>query len=175
MSTDRDDGILSADTVRRLHDRRAAVYDVATAPYRVVGGYRPVDGAVPLLRLAPGDTVVELGTGTGDALPALAAAAGSSGRVVAVEISARMLGRARGGCAREDLTNVELVQADIADFSLPAGTTAAQPISSAAVDTSVSSVLWASAIMSSNAATAKVGRPPPTGGIPSHLVDRHGS
>ena len=125
MSIGHDDGVLSADAVRRLYDRLAAVYDLVVAPYRVVGGYRLVDVAIPLLRLAPGDTVVDLGTGTGHALPALAAAVGSSGRVVAVDISSRMLGRARARCARESLTNVEFIQADIADFTLPDGTTAA--------------------------------------------------
>lgn len=65
------------------------------------------------LRLASGDTVNELGTGSGYALPALSAAVGPTGRVVAVDISPWMLARVRARCQRLGLDNVELVQADI--------------------------------------------------------------
>jgi len=123
-SDDRDPGILDLDAVQRLYDRLAPVYDLATAPYRAIGGYRLVDRAIPELRLASADTVVELGTGTGYALPALSTAVGPKGRVVAVDISARMLDRARARRRQEGLTNVELVEADIAEYRLPESTTA---------------------------------------------------
>lgn len=124
MSDDRDDGLLSPDGVRRLYDRIAPLYDLATVPYRALGGYRLVDRAIEALRLAPGDIVVELGTGSGYALPGLSAAVGPTGRVVAVDISPRILARARARSQRQGLGNVELVQADIADFRLAEGTTA---------------------------------------------------
>jgi ubiquinone/menaquinone biosynthesis C-methylase UbiE len=123
MSADRD-GLLSLGEVRRLYDRLAPLYDLATAPYRALGGYRLVTDAVEELRLTAGDTVVELGTGTGYALPALSAAVGPTGRVVAVDISRRMLTRARARCRRHGLDNVQLVQADIVEYRLPVGTTA---------------------------------------------------
>ena len=110
--------------MRRLYDRLAPLYDLATAPYRALGGYQLVDQGIEELRLSPGDTVVELGTGSGYALPALSAAVGPTGRVVAIDISSRMLARAEVRCQRNGLDNVDLVQADIAEYRLPEGTTA---------------------------------------------------
>ena len=78
--------------------------------------------AVEELGLGPGDTVVDLGTGTGWALPRLADAVGPHGRLVGVDISTGMLTRARRRVASYD--NVELVAADIATYRLPEGTRA---------------------------------------------------
>jgi SAM-dependent methyltransferase len=47
-----------------------------------------------LMRLKPGDTVLELGCGTGDDLRSLAELVGSSGRVVGVDLSETMIAQA---------------------------------------------------------------------------------
>ncbi len=114
--------VLDAAGVRRLYDRVAPLYDLLACPYELVDGRRLANRAVEELRLGPGDTVVDLGTGTGWALPRLADAVGPHGRVVGVDISAGMLTRARRRVASYD--NVELVEADIAAYRLPEGTRA---------------------------------------------------
>ena len=121
-SADGSRGILDLGAVRSLYDRLARGYDLMTAPHRAIGGYRLVDRAVEELGLRRGATVVDLGTGTGYALPALAARVGPTGRVIGIDISSKMLGRARERCRQEVLANVQLVQADIATYRLPQGT-----------------------------------------------------
>ncbi|MFC6756179.1 MULTISPECIES: class I SAM-dependent methyltransferase [Haloarcula] len=52
-------------------------------------------GAVDALALSPGDTVVEMGTGTGANVPELRERVGPDGRVVGLDITAEMLRAAR--------------------------------------------------------------------------------
>ncbi len=103
-----------------MYDRLAPVYDVVSRPYRWLGTGRLAGRALRELRLARGDTVVELGTGTGRNLLALAAAVGPKGRVVGVDLSPGMLEKARR--RTRGLHQVELVEADMRDYHLPDGT-----------------------------------------------------
>lgn len=112
-------GVLDAAGVRQLYDRVAPFYDLLTAPYRWIGTGRIVDEAIRQLRLRPGDTVVDLGTGTGRNLVALSNAVGPDGHVVGVDLSPQMLQRARARATAHQLSNVELVEGDIATFRLP--------------------------------------------------------
>lgn len=112
--------VLDAEAVRGLYDRIAPVYDVLSYPYRLIDGRRLVRQGIRALELRPGDTVVDLGTGTGWALPRLADAVGPTGHVIGVDISLGMLARARRRVHGRD--NVDLVHADIADYHLPHGT-----------------------------------------------------
>ena len=92
-----------------FYGRWARVYDwVATAPGVESWRARAVDA----LDLAPGDTVVEMGCGTGANFPYLREAVGPEGRVVGVDLTRGMLRRARERVDREGWTNVDLVQAD---------------------------------------------------------------
>ena len=68
--------------------------------------------AVSRLELAPGDSVLEVGAGTGHNLPALAGAVGHYGRVVGIDLSRDMLRRAGRRVSRNRLANVSLVCAD---------------------------------------------------------------
>src|SRR5512144_1679506 len=65
--------------------------------------------AMAALRLVPGASVIDVGTGTGLTLPYLAAAAGRGGRVVGLDRSPAMLARA---AERVRSPPVELVEAD---------------------------------------------------------------
>jgi len=69
-------------------------------------------GAVATLDLSPGDTVVDLGCGTGANLPHLREAVGPTGTVVGVDITAGMLGQAEQRVAAAGWRNVHLVQGD---------------------------------------------------------------
>ncbi|MDG5775820.1 methyltransferase domain-containing protein [Haloarculaceae archaeon H-GB1-1] len=94
---------------RDFYDRRAAAYDrVATLPPLGRWRRRTVDS----LDLEPGDTVVEMGCGTGGNLRLLGERVGPSGSVVGVDFSRGALDTARQRVAREGLANVHLVHGD---------------------------------------------------------------
>lgn len=116
--------VLEPSEVRSLYDRLAPVYDLLSSPYGWVGSKRLAEQAIEELRLQPGDTVVDLGTGTGRNLPKLAAAVGQAETVVGVDLSPGMLERARRRVTAMGSNNVELIEADMAAFDLPPGTDA---------------------------------------------------
>lgn len=118
-----DEGIRGPAAVQRLYDSVASFYDVSTSPYELIGGRKLQHAAIDLLNLLPGDTVVDLGTGTGWNLPHLARRVGPQGRVIAVDLSQGMLNKAEQRCARLNLT-VEFVQADMREFVPPPKTAA---------------------------------------------------
>lgn len=76
--------------------------------------------AVELLRLQPGQTVLDIAAGTGKSLPALAAAVGPRGRVIAVEQSPEMVAIARQRIAELGLAQVELLLAPVEDARIDA-------------------------------------------------------
>ncbi|MEO7589334.1 MAG: methyltransferase domain-containing protein [Arachnia sp.] len=110
--------------VIHLYDRVSPVYDAAASVFRPLGARRLQERAVDLLDLQPGDTVVDLGCGTGVNLPILARAVGERGRVVGVDLSAGMLARARRRADHHGLPQVSLIRADIRSFHVPPGTSA---------------------------------------------------
>jgi len=82
--------------------RFEAMFD---APDRVLWQH-PVE-VTQLLEIAPGQTVADLGTGTGYFLPYLSVAVGSSGHVLALDSEPAMIEHVRARVAREGITNVE--------------------------------------------------------------------
>jgi len=97
-------------SVASFYGRWADLYDrVATAP----GVARWRRAAVEALALAPGDTVVEMGCGTGANLPQLRRAVGPSGRVVGLDLTRPLLERARDRADRAGWSNVHLLEADM--------------------------------------------------------------
>jgi SAM-dependent methyltransferase len=95
--------------IAAFYGDHAALYDrVATLP--PVGRWRA--RAVAALDLGPGDTVVEMGCGTGANLPYLRRAVGPGGRVVGVDLTGPLLARARDRVEREGWANVHVVQGD---------------------------------------------------------------
>ena len=112
--------ILNRAEVRTLYRRTAKFYDAAVWMYRLTGVSRHREFAVAALRLRPGDTVVDMGCGTGLNFSLLRAAVAPSGRVVGVDLTDAMLERARRRIEREGWTNVELVEADLREYRFPA-------------------------------------------------------
>ncbi|WP_327050951.1 class I SAM-dependent methyltransferase [Halomicrococcus gelatinilyticus] len=100
---------------QRFYGRWARLYDVLASA--TPGLARLRDLAVDRLDLAPGDTVVEMGCGTGANFPHLRDRVGPSGTVVGVDFTREMLAQARDRVRREGWTNVHLVQADAASFA----------------------------------------------------------
>ena len=98
--------------VRALYDRWARVYDWNP----VLALVRPARRrAVEAMGLSAGDTVLDMGTGTGANLPFLRRAVGSTGHVVGVDLSPRMLDRARARVDDAGWRNVTLLEADMRD------------------------------------------------------------
>ncbi len=97
------------DPVQAFYGRYADLYDViATAP----GVARWRRAAVDALDLSPGDTVVEMGCGTGANLPFLRERVGPSGRVLGVDLTRPLLERGRERIERGGWSNVGVAQAD---------------------------------------------------------------
>lgn len=75
--------------------------------------------AIAALYLKPGDTVVDIGCGTGLNFPILYQAVTSSGKIIAVDISEAMLDQARQTVASNKWTNFQLVCSDAVQFQFP--------------------------------------------------------
>src|SRR5689334_21506267 len=88
-------------------------YNAGAEGYDVLFGRVPRDFAAPLLRSAqvgPGQTVLDLATGTGLVAEAIAARIGPSGHLTAVDISPGML-----ACAERRLSTIPNVTIQLAD------------------------------------------------------------
>lgn len=72
--------------------------------------------AAERLSLAPGQRVLDAGTGTGQSLDLLSPAVGKEGLVVGVDQSQGMLARAARRAADKDLSNVRLVRGSLLDL-----------------------------------------------------------
>lgn len=99
-------------SVRALYDRWARLYDWNP----VLDLVRPArKRAVARMELDAGDTVVDMGTGTGANLPYLREAVGADGEVIGIDASPGMLDQARTLVEGEEWSNVHLVEGDIRD------------------------------------------------------------
>ena len=95
-----------AERAGRKYARLARRYDVSLAVLQPwLSRYRR--RAVDSLELQPGDTVLDVGAGTGASLELLAAGVGPDGRVVAIEPSEAMLSAARRRAEAAGLRNVD--------------------------------------------------------------------
>jgi SAM-dependent methyltransferase len=100
-----------ADT-QQFYGRWARAYDWLCRLLPGLGSLRA--RAVDSLDLDPGDTVVDLGCGTGANLRHLREAVGPTGTVVGVDLTPGMLSQARERVDRAGWENVHLVQGDAA-------------------------------------------------------------
>lgn len=104
-----------------IYRRLAAHYDWLSRLYYLIGfrytGYRKL--AVSVLDLRPGDTVVEIGCGTGANFPLLQRAVGPTGNIIGVDLTDAMLDQARRRVAQAGWTNVELVHSDALAYQFP--------------------------------------------------------
>jgi ubiquinone/menaquinone biosynthesis C-methylase UbiE len=118
--------VSQADRIRgrliETYRKKAKHYDVTSRLYPIPG--YPQRGqrlrAVHALGLRAGDTVVDIACGTGLNFPLVEEAIGPGGRIVGVDLTDAMLGRARNRIEANGWNNVSLVQADAAEFGFPA-------------------------------------------------------
>lgn len=115
--------MLSKHEVQAMYQSGAKHYDFTMQLFRLIGlrmkAYRL--RAVDLLRLERGDCVIELGCGTGLNFPGILEQIGPEGQLVGVDLTPKMLARARERIKRSGWKNVELVQSDIAAYDFPEG------------------------------------------------------
>jgi ubiquinone/menaquinone biosynthesis C-methylase UbiE len=112
---------LATDDLRDLYRRRARHYDVTSHAY-ALAGYRLDDyrrRGIEALGLQPGNSVVELGCGTGANFAAIEAAIGEAGAILAVDLSKDMLDQARYRVGKHGWRNVTFVETDVARYDFP--------------------------------------------------------
>jgi demethylmenaquinone methyltransferase/2-methoxy-6-polyprenyl-1,4-benzoquinol methylase len=118
--------ITQSNAMISLYRARSKSYDFSARLFPLVGfrqnAYRKL--AVHALHLQPGDTVVDIGCGTGLSFPLMEQAIGPTGKIIGVDLTDTMLDCARKRIVSEGWTNVELVQSDAASFAFPANVSA---------------------------------------------------
>ncbi len=109
--------------VIETYRKRAKSYDFTANLYYLIGypefTYRRI--AVDALGLHSGDTVVEIGCGTGLNFPYLEQVVGPRGKIIGVNLTGAMLAQARQRVEKNHWANVELVQSDASQYTFPQG------------------------------------------------------
>lgn len=111
------------DRTAEIYRQRARNYDLTANLYYLIGlrEWSQRREAVERLALRPGDTVVEIGCGTGLNFGLLLQRIGPGGRIIGVDLTDAMLEQARRRVEREGWRNVELVRSDAASYRFPPG------------------------------------------------------
>jgi ubiquinone/menaquinone biosynthesis C-methylase UbiE len=104
----------AGEAVRRFYRTHARFYDLTR--WLTLRSRRK---AVAALELRPGETVLDLGCGTGLGFSMLRRGVGPEGRVIGVDFSREMLHRARLRIDRGRWSNVETVESDLSSMVLP--------------------------------------------------------
>ena len=107
----------SIEQIRRRYQRLAPIYPVFELVFLLPREIR--HRAVHRLGLASGDSVLEVGCGTGRNLRHLVDAVGENGRVYALDCCEQMLRKAGELCKRRGWSNVALLNQDAAQLELP--------------------------------------------------------
>jgi ubiquinone/menaquinone biosynthesis C-methylase UbiE len=95
---------------QQFYTRWARLYDLVAVHTPGINSIRTA--AVNRLAPQPGDTVVEMGCGSGANLPLLRERVGPRGRVIGVDVSPGVLSVAKDRVDRNDWTNVHIVRGD---------------------------------------------------------------
>ncbi|MDP9051794.1 MAG: methyltransferase domain-containing protein [Acidobacteriota bacterium] len=106
-----------------IYRKRASRYDRSTLLLYLAGfrhrAYRK--RAIQSLALHPGDTVVDLGCGTGLNFTFLQDQVGPDGKIIGVDLTDAMLAQASELRRAHRWSNVELVQSDVTAYEFPIG------------------------------------------------------
>ncbi len=103
------------------------VYNIMADDYSELEGYNP-DADLGLgcglptefARMKEGDTVIDLGSGTGNDAFIARRVVGEKGKVIGIDFTEAMIARARANAEKLGLTNVEFRQGDIEDMPVTA-------------------------------------------------------
>lgn len=80
-----------------------------------ISGWRKA--AISKLEMNPGDTIIDIGCGTGLNFPYLQQGIGAQGRIIGIDISEQMLAEARHLAEENDWENVELIWRDAGEYT----------------------------------------------------------
>ena len=105
-------------TIERTYQNWAKVYEWLTPIYLLGNEKRLRRETIASLHLQPGQTVLDIGCGTGRNFPLILEMIGPTGKLLGVDYTLDMLARARERVEREGWKNVELVQGDAARIDL---------------------------------------------------------
>jgi demethylmenaquinone methyltransferase/2-methoxy-6-polyprenyl-1,4-benzoquinol methylase len=121
----REGGISMFDTavVRQRYSKMAGVYEMYATFGKLFGVATDAwrRKAVRALHLQPGNTVLDVGCGTGLNFPVLQEAVGPKGRIVGVDLTPAMLAKAQSKIERHGWHNIELIAADVTQDEVPIG------------------------------------------------------
>jgi len=118
--------VLTKNAIRDLYRERAGAYDISANLYYLIG-FREArfrKQAISRLGIKEGDTVVEIGCGTGLNFRYVMPHIGTTGKLVGVDLTDSMLEKARQRVVSNDWQNVDLVNADASQYAFPANTNA---------------------------------------------------
>lgn len=105
-----------------IYNKRANRYDLSTTLFYNLIGVRinyQRKIAVEALQLKSGDTIVEIGCGTGGNFPFLQKAIGRKGKIIGIDLTTAMLAKARERVKQNGWNNVELIQCDAITYKFP--------------------------------------------------------
>lgn len=102
------------------YNQRAQIYDLELMAFEPIR-----HSAIALLKLAPGDTVLDIGCGTGLSFTQMQQAIGPRGHIVGIEQCAEMLAQAQARLAQHGWRNVTLLNTPVEDAVLPGAGNAA--------------------------------------------------
>lgn len=112
---------LNNKSIELLYQKRAKRYDVSANVYYFLGirefAYRKM--AAQALNLKQGDTVVEIGCGTGLNFNFLRQKVGPEGKIIGVDLTPDMLSMADKRIKRKGWSNITLVRSDAAAYPFP--------------------------------------------------------
>lgn len=107
--------------LQNLYRKRAANYDFSANLYYLVGfrirSYRKL--ALSKLGVKEGDTVAEIGCGTGLNFKHVMSKIGKSGKLIGVDLTDAMLEKAKQRAVKNNWQNVELIDIDAAKYDFP--------------------------------------------------------
>lgn len=109
---------LDQSTIEHTYQNWAKVYEWLTPIYLLGNERRLRQETIDALHLQPGQTVLDVGCGTGRNFPLILEKIGPAGKLVGVDYTTDMLARAQERVEREGWENVELIQGDAARIEL---------------------------------------------------------